>query len=608
MRVSHLTAREQRRMVFVLFAILLIFSVIAGKLFWIQVAASESYTSRGVNLVKNSVLQRQRALVLESGRGVIVDRHSMPITGKLIKALVVFPINNEIKVLKENPQQVERLAHILKTTSEAWNAFSNQAKDPQIWGASEGGKPLALNLEQEEQINALELPNLKVVEIEDRYPAEMTARQLIGYIGQNPDRVMHIYGDELMQGKMTLSSKIGGAGLEKAFDYWLRGIGETSISYFTDAGKKPLPGLDARLIEPGNAFYPVKVVTTLDLNIQQQIEKLMDKLHIREGAAVVQEAAQGDIVAMASRPNFDPTQVDLSTNNWSNYAIKATAPGSIFKTVVAAAALDEGVVGPKETFDCQGALGKYGFTCWRKDGHGPLTLEEGYAQSCNIVFARVMQRLTAAQLESYAHKLGVLDEVGWSGKTDAREILHQLDAEDSGQLFDEHTPQNDEGVLMQTAIGQRDVMMTPLQASNMIVTLLHDGKGYSPRVVQEVRYQTDKVMEQFPVKQLGSVKNRVSSATSRKLVSWMQEVVTAGTGQGLKAAKWKLAGKSGTAQIKAGKQEKVNQWFIGYGPVQTPEYAVSVVIKNMDPLESNKAIPLFKGIMDILAESSNRGK
>ena len=85
----------------------------------------------------------------------------------------------------------------------------------------------------------------------------------------------------------------------------------------------------------------------------------------------------------------------------------------------------------------------------------------------------------------------------------------------------------------------------------------------------------------------------------------MREVVTEGTGQGLKDAKWKLAGKSGTAQIETGKQEKVNQWFIGYGPVDSPKYAVSVVIKNMDPTESNKSIPLFKGIMDILASDSN---
>ncbi|MCY9694527.1 peptidoglycan D,D-transpeptidase FtsI family protein [Paenibacillus alginolyticus] len=602
MRINQLSSFEKRRIFLVLLTILLLFIGIVGKLFWIQIATAESYSSRGVNLVKNSVVQRQRALVLESGRGEILDRDLKPMTGKIIKALVAFPINS---YYQGNPQQINQLASILRTNTAGWVAFSRDLKEPQVWRTIEGGKPVELSDQQEEQINALGLPFLKVVKMEDRYPSGMTARQLIGFIGQNPDRVMSIYGADLEKGKVALTSKIGGAGLEKTFDLWLRGVGETSISYFTDAGKRPLAGLDARMIAPDNTFYPVKLVTTLDLSVQQRIETLMDKLNIRDGAAVVQEVAQGDIVAMASRPNFDQTEVDLASNNWSNYALKATAPGSIFKTIVAAAALDKGVVDPKETFNCEGALGKYGFTCWRKDGHGPLTLEQGYAQSCNIVFAKVMQRLTPAELESYAHKLGVLDEVGWTGKTDSEQMLRQLDTEENGQLFGAHTPHNDEGVLMQTAIGQRDVRMTPLQASNMIVTLLHGGKGYSPRVVQEVRYQTDRVMEKFPVQLLDSKEGRVSAATSRTLVNWMREVVTDGTGQGLKDAKWKLAGKSGTAQLETGKQEKVNQWFIGYGPVDSPKYAVSVVIKNLDPTESNKSIPLFKGIMDILASDSN---
>ncbi|OCT14993.1 penicillin-binding protein [Paenibacillus pectinilyticus] len=604
MRENQLSSVEKRRIFLMLFLILLAFLGIVGKLFWIQIAATESYSSRGINLVKNSVIQRQRALVLESGRGEIVDRNLAPMTGKIVNALVAFPINRDYAM---NQQDASQLVHLLQTSKEQWASFAKNLKEPQVWGTQDGGKPVQLNDQQVNGINGLGLSNVKVVQIEDRYPIGMTARQLIGFIGQNPDRVMQMYSSDLEKGKMELTSKIGGAGLEKSFDAWLRGVGETSISYFTDAGKRPLAGLDARMIAPDNSFYPVKLVTTLDSSVQQQIEALMDKLGIAEGAAVVQEAGDGDVVAMASRPNYNPLQVDLASNSWSNYAVKATAPGSIFKTVVAAAALDEKVVSPTETFDCKGALGKYGFTCWLKSGHGPLTMEEGYAQSCNIVFANVMQRLTAAQLETYANKLGVLNEVGWSGKTDMKTVLQQFDSEETGQLFAAHTPENDEGVLMQTAIGQRDVRMTPLQASNMVVTLLNDGKVYSPRVVKEIRYQTGREMEQFPVKTLSSEAGKISAKTSQTLLNWMREVVTEGTGQSLKGAKWALAGKSGTAQIQNGKQEKVNQWFIGYGPVESPQYAVSVVIKNRGPADSNKAIPLFKGIMDILASQGSKG-
>ncbi|RTE08306.1 penicillin-binding protein [Paenibacillus whitsoniae] len=600
MRVARMSPVQKRRIFIALLLLMLVFAGIAGKLFWIQIATAESYSSRDINLVKNSVIQRQRALVLQSGRGQILDRHGKPMTGKMAKALVAFPIHSDYQMSR---QDADRLARILQTSSERWLTFLQNLKEPQVWGAGESGAFAQLSDSQAGQIEALGLPNIKVVDMEDRYPAEMTARQLIGFIGQNPERVQELYGTDVAKGKMALTTKIGGSGLEKSFDTWLRGLGETSISYFTDAGKRPLAGLDARLIAPNNAYYPVKLVTTLDMDIEAKIEALMDKLGIKEGAAVVQDAEHGDVIAMASRPNFDQSDVRLSSNNWINYAVKATAPGSIFKTVVAAAALDEKVVSPTETFNCEGALGKYGFTCWLKGGHGPLTLEQGFAESCNIVFANVMKRLTAPQLERYANKLGVLNDVGWTGKTDTMEAFRQFDSEEPGQLFASHTPHDDEGVLMQTAIGQRDVRMTPLAASNLIVTLLHDGKGFEPRVVQEIQYQTGREMEKFPVKKLTSPDGVITAATSRTLLDWMREVVTDGTGQSLKGATWNLAGKSGTAQLQSGKQEKINQWFIGYGPVEAPKYAVSVVVKNTGPADKNQSMPLFKGIMDILAAS-----
>ncbi|UJF31938.1 peptidoglycan D,D-transpeptidase FtsI family protein [Paenibacillus hexagrammi] len=600
----NLSAREKRRVFLSLLLIIAAILMMYAKLFWIQVAASESYTSRDVNLVKNSVIQRQRALVLDSGRGEIYDRNMESFTGAPQRALVVFPIDQNSW---GNIAQIAQLAKLLGIQPNTWVSYMKSLKEPQFWSPS-SSVPFRLTKQMEQQLTALSLPYLKIVDRENRYPGNMTAKQLIGYTAQNPERIEAEYAIDLASGKLQLNSKLGESGLEKSFDYWLRGIGETSISYFTDGGKRPLSGLDARLIAPDNPYYPVKLVTTLDKSIQDQIEAFMDSMHIKEGAVVVQDVEQGDVIAMASRPDFNPLQVDLSSSSWSNHALKAIAPGSIFKTVVAAAALEEGVVDEHETFDCEGALGKYGFTCWRKEGHGPLTLEEGYAESCNIVFAKVMQRLTVEQLEKYASKLGLLIDNGWEGKAGTPEKLKQFDQEEAGHLFDARTPIHDEGVLMQTAIGQRDVRVTPLQASNMVVTLLHNGKSLSPRIVQSIRYSTDRVMEDFPVHQLDTEEGSISAKTSRKLLSWMRDVVTEGTGTGLQKAAWHLAGKSGTAQVEIGKQEKINQWFVGYGPVENPKYAVSVVVENVDPSASTKSIPLFKGVMDILAADDNSRK
>jgi cell division protein FtsI/penicillin-binding protein 2 len=581
-----------------LLLIMLLMAWIAGKLLWIQLLSPSKYSSHAVDLVKNSVSQRQRSLIIHMGRGDFYDRKLRPLTGETIHALVIFPVQGKYQ---GSQRQSEQIALILGVKAGAWKTFSEHVTEPRLWSTGNSGFPASLSLDQAERINRLHLPHVQVVDYETRYPEGMAAGQLIGFIGENPERILTAFGKELASGELTLTSKIGGSGLEKTFEPLIKGIGATSISYFTDNEKRPLNGLGARLIKPDNPYYPLKVVTTLDLALQQKVEALMESMHIREGTVVVLDAEQADIRVMASRPDFNPGEIDHAGSNWSNHALKAITPGSIFKTVVAAAALEEGVVKPGETFDCEGALGKYGFTCWKKEGHGHLTMQEGFAQSCNIVFAKVMQRLSAAELEAYAGKLGLLSKVGWSGSIGKRQ-LEQLDVEDKGQVFAAGTSREDEGVRMQTAIGQRDVRISPLQAANMVVTLLHGGERFAPRAATEIRYQTDRTMSKFLIRNNHA---ELSRRTSKRLLQWMESVVTEGTGKALQGAKWRLAGKSGTAQVHIGKQEKINQWFIGYGPVDSPKYAVSVVVEHVGPQEANQAVPLFKGIMHILADEKD---
>jgi cell division protein FtsI/penicillin-binding protein 2 len=595
-KYNHASGFVKRRMFMVLLLIMVLLTGIAGKLLWIQLVRTGGSSTHTVDLVKNSVSQRQSSLVLHSGRGDFYDWKLRPITGETTKALVIFPVQEKNQ---SNDQQNEDISRILGVSTAAWKAFSDHVKEPRLWSTKPNGQPNHLNAKQEKLIDLLQLPNVRVVDYENRYPQSMAAKQLIGFIGENPERIKTVFGKQLAHGDVSLTSKIGGSGLEKTFEPLIEGIGQTSISYFTDNEMRPLNGLGTRLIEPTNPYYPLKVITTIDLDLQKKVEALMDSMNIREGAAVVLNAADADIRVMASKPDYNPEDVDPAQSNWSNHALKAIAPGSIFKTAIAVAAMEEGVVKPGETFDCQGALGKYGFTCWKKEGHGRLTLEEGFAESCNIVFAKVMQRLSSVQLEKYAGELGLVHKAGWQG-TIGQQNVQQLDGEDEGQLFAAGTPREDEGVRMQTAIGQRDVLLSPLQAANMIVTLLHGGERFAPRAASEIRYQTDRIMSSLTVQKSHTA---ISRATSQKLLEWMEMVVTEGTGKALQGAKWQLAGKSGTAQVQTGKQEKVNQWFIGYGPVNSPKYAVSVSVANVGPLEPNKAVPLFKGIMQILAES-----
>ncbi|MFE5323299.1 peptidoglycan D,D-transpeptidase FtsI family protein [Paenibacillus sp. NPDC056579] len=598
-------ALKKHRLFYILMIIILALAGLNARLFWIQVAASGDWTEHGVDLVQNSVIQRAQGIVLDSGRGDFYDRDGIPLTGKEQTVLVVFPVH------ASSPEQTRmddtNIARTLQVPVEQWRAFSTGLKEPQIW--TTGDKPVNINEAQAKQIEALRLPQLAVTKLKQHYGDTVLASQVIGYIGQNPERITRQFTDQFHRGELQLTSKIGGAGLEKTLEPWLQGIGPESLSLFTDGRKRPLPGLDARWMSPHNGYYPLKVITTLDASIQSKVEQAMRKLQVKEGAVVVTDASNGDVIAMASRPDFHPEHVDLLHGTWSNRALKAAAPGSIFKTVTAAAALEEHVTEPGEMFRCDGELGKYGLTCWNKQGHGLISLEEAYAESCNIVFARLAERLDGAKLQEYAHKLGLGTQIGWTGPFLQEEQWTTWDAEEKGQVFAASTPQQDGGVKAQTSIGQRDVLVTPLQAANMVVTLLHGGKVASPRIVSEMRFRNDRLMEKLEAKSLDGLPSGISKATSGLLLEWMTDVVQYGTGAALQSADWKVAGKSGTAQVgaKSG-EERVNQWFIGYGPVAEPRYAVAVLVQNVPDGTKNTSIPLFREVMDVLAQAEQSGR
>ena len=137
--------------------------------------------------------------------------------------------------------------------------------------------------------------------------------------------------------------------------------------------------------------------------------------------------------------------------------------------------------------------------------------------------------------------------------------------------------------------------MTPLQAANMIASILDGGKKEEVRVVKEIRYKTDTPFHSFEEKVIAG--ETIKPSTAAQLKEMMEAVVESGTGKALLDAQWKLAGKSGTAQISNGLN---NQWFIGYGPVNDPQYVVVVVAEQENGSTLNKVIPIFKSIMNEL--------
>lgn len=595
---------DKRRLFFILLGLAAAIAALAGRLLWLQTVQEVERASTPVDLVRQSVLQREQRLLLDSGRGDFYDRNGVSLTGETYSALLVFPVSLTASVSQE---EANAMGRVLGTDPEAWIRFRRELTVPRFWTGTAGNKPLPLSPGTAQTIRKLQPAAVAVVPFKQRYLPPYDAAQLIGYIGQNPERVKAEFMPMVEAGRLASDSLIGAAGLEKSFQPLLNGLGGTFLSLYTDSRNEPIPDIGYRLHAPENAYYPLKVMTTLDASLQNGLEQLADEAGLKNGAIVVLDAQTADIAGMISRPRFDPDSVNLQDMGWANQALLEATPGSIFKTVITAAALEAGVARPDEQFECKGAWDKYHFTCWKKEGHGTLTFRQAYAQSCNIVFGQIMQRLTPEQVEETARKLGIGGTVGWSGKLLQDPAFRQLDREDSGKVWTDEAAQKDEGARLQTAIGQRDVRLTPLQAANMVVTLLNGGKLQSVRAVREVRYQTDRTLAEFPAAKLLSGDGGLSKKTTDTLLRWMQDVVNNGTGTALKGASWQLAGKSGTAQVPEAGTDLYNQWFIGYGPVETPRYAVAVVSLKQKA-SGSEAVMLFRQVMDALADYEKKGR
>ena len=590
-----------RRAVWLQLGLFLCFVVLAARLWWLQLIGVHTGGPGGGGIIEASVWQRAQGIILDSGRGHFLDRSLRPLTGDPYLTLVIFPYNGS----EVQPEKIRRLAALLGIAPEDWRKQTSGMLSPSFWYRAGEKQPVRLARAEADAIDALGIPGVVVAPYLSRYFADAPAAQLVGYIGENPTLVSELYAQELEQGTMTLSSKLGASGLEKTFDAFLQAGEPTTLTAIVD-GKGRLEEGGLRVYRPDHAFLPLNVVTTLDLDLQLALENVLDRHQVETGAAVILDARNGDILAMGSRPRFHPADVHPEESGWSNLALKAAIPGSIFKIVTAAAALEYGLVTEDEHFFCPGELGKYGLSCWKEGGHGSLTMAEAFAQSCNVAFAMIAERLTAEQITRTAHRLGLEQKIGWNG-TWKGEAFRQLDGEEAGQIFAGQTDPNDGGVLAQTAIGQRDVRLTPLQAANMVLAVVNRGEAASPRAVRELQYRNGIRLKSYPPQTLIGEKDGISGETADKLKQWMREVVTGGTGWRLNSARTALAGKTGTAQVPHANGEGVNEWFVGFGPADDPEYVAAVMIYRTREESGHMATRVFGELMERLLDGGNGG-
>jgi cell division protein FtsI/penicillin-binding protein 2 len=568
------------------------FTMLLVRLIQIQLVETETFSKHNVNLLEESVKQRTEELVIDNGRGNFLDRNGDMLTYKKMNVLVLFPF------LKRLDWEAAKVSAITGISVNSLKQAVNDAKKPFAFGEPE---PVELTAAQMEQINTLKIPG--VFAIEKKFErADVPAEQLIGLTGENPQELKKRYPNK----ELSEKTLIGVSGLEESFDEFLLPEGKSKLVFHVDGGGAPLFGINVKYVDPANPFYPVNIRTTIDKTIQQKAEELVDQYGIKKGGLVLLNMEDNSVLAMVSRPMINKKD-PYNGAGITNLMLKQQILGSVFKTVVAAAAIDHSLDDPTRLFDCSKKInGKPELTF----NYGMLNFSGSFARSCNRTFGLIAQELqknNSDTLEDYAAKLSLTGTVGWQGDVYHTSEFKQFAGEDKGRVFLTEAARKDANFIAMSGIGQNEVRATPLAVANMMATIARGGKKEMVRAVSKIEYKNGTTMVNFPEEKLPG--DTISPYTAMKLQKLLREVVINpnGTGRWFNDLPYEVAGKSGTAEtgkFKDGRQLH-NKWFAGYFPYHNPKYALVAV--NMDVFDNEGGVNLlFADMVKMLHENQNK--
>lgn len=350
--------------------------------------------------------------------------------------------------------------------------------------------------------------------------------------------------------------------------------------------KKPISGGGYKLATNEKINQPSNVQLTIDYHIQKIVENIMDEEE-KKGAVIVSEVETGNIVAMASRPNFVQEEVDSFLNKKDmelyNKGIQVPyPPGSLFKIVVLLAALEEDPDIINEDFYCGGfeELNDLIIKCNKEEGHGKLSLKEAFAKSCNSTFIQLGERIGSDKVIAMAKKLGYGEKINIG-----------LMEEVGGNL-----PEGEERKgpsVGNISIGQGSVEVTPLQVTNMMMILANRGVQKDLSIIKGITTEKGKLVKNFNRE---GDKKVLSQKHCSILNEYMKEVVLSGTARSMNLEDIGGAcGKTGSAQGILNGKDVTHGWFAGYFPREKPKYVITVFVED-NYAGSKDAIPIFKKI------------
>ncbi|MBR5662447.1 MAG: stage V sporulation protein D [Bacilli bacterium] len=545
----------RRQKVFLIITIILFISIII-KIFYI-----EYIDYKKINKLANDLWNRE--LPITADRGLILDRNGKVLASNITTtSLVVVP-----KQIKDKKYAAEEISKILNTTYK--NIYGHITKNTSIERIHPEGRRLSYEIA--DKINALNIDGVYLLKEGKRYyPYGNVLSHVLGYVGIDNQ---------------------GLSGIESMYEKYLKGT-DGSIKYLSD-GKGQRLNLSESYNEPESGM---NVLLTIDLDLQLAIENELDiamsKYNPENVLILAMNPTSGEILGMASRPSFD-------SNYYKNYSTetinrnlpiwKTYEPGSTFKIITYAAAIEEKVVNIfEDTYYDSGSIKVSGSTlhCWKHEGHGLQTYLEVIQNSCNPGFVTLGLKLGKEKLMKYIHNFGFGKKTGID-----------LNGEAKGILFKEE--QMKELELATTAFGQ-GISVTPIQQVKAVSAAINGGNLYTPYIVKGVE---DSSTHEFIYENKKHLEKKVISEETSKLVRYALETVVAkGTGHNAYLEGYKIGGKTGTAQkVDNGAYMQGNYIlsFIGFLPADDPKLVLYVAIDhphNVTQYGGTVAAPIAKNI------------
>ena len=571
----------RQRVAGALICILAAFLILLVRLFYLQIVEGPEFRRQSQN---NCV----RLQGIPPARGLIFDRDGV----LLVENRPSFNVSIVPREAKNPRRVVQKLVDLLNIVPETLFARLAEARGVHSF------RPVLLKRDVSRDVVAiieaykLDLPGIVItVEPMRHYVEGKRASHLLGYLGE-------ISGEELKSGCFAdnrIGDFIGKFGVEKAYELYFHGKrGEQQIEVNA-------LGQLTRILRTEEAIPGKNVYLTLDIGLQRKAEALLSG---EVGTAVAMDPSNGHILAMASCPAFDPNAFaegmtyeswnDLASNQFrpmENKAIQGQyPPGSTFKIVTAIAGLEEGVITEHTRLFCPGYY-RYGnrtFRCWKRGGHGFMDITDALAQSCDVFFYQVGEKLGVDRLARYAEACGLGSPTGVDLDKEAKGLVPT-----SGWKLGRMGVPWQGGETLSVAIGQGFDLVTPIQMLSLISAVANGGTLYKPLVVSRIESSDGSLVKKEVPVPLGGLP--ASEETLQIISGGLRDAVNKPTGTAwiARLSGVDVAGKTGTAQVVRMEKDKKeipienirlhlrdHAWFIAFAPAEEPRVAVAVLIEH----------------------------